>query len=114
MAYTLPVTFGLNVSVAYTDQWGNPAAVDGAVGWTSSDEAVATVQPTCDDGMEALIQAGTKVGQAQITATADADLGAGVRALTTLMDVQVIAGEAVAGVITPSGDPIPPQVNPLR
>jgi hypothetical protein len=39
----------------------------------------------------------------QITATADADLGAGVRNLVTVCDITIVAGEAVAGTIAPIG-----------
>jgi hypothetical protein len=42
---------------------------------------------------EAIVRPGTKVGQAQITATADADPGTGTRELVTLMDV--VDGEAL-------------------
>jgi hypothetical protein len=42
-----------------------------------------------------------------MTAYADADLGERVRELATTMDVTVMAGEAVAGTITPVGEPEP-------
>ena len=48
-----------------------------------------------------------ELGQVQITATADADLGEGTRELVTLMDVTIVAGEAVAGVIQPLGEATP-------
>jgi len=108
MAYTLMVDYGLNVTVAYTDKYGNPAQVDGDVVWASSDDNIATVEADGTNSLNATVKAQTKTGQAQITATADADLGEGVRNLVTLMDVTVVAGEAVAGTISPSGDPIPP------
>jgi hypothetical protein len=47
------------------------------------------------------------VGQAQVTATCDADLGDGVRELITLCDIEVVGGEAVAGTIQPVGEPDP-------
>jgi hypothetical protein len=108
MSYTLMVDYSVKVTVAYTDQYGNPARVDGDVVWSSSDDTIAIVFTDSTDSMNAIVQAQTKTGQAQITATADADLGDGVRNLVTLMDVTIVAGEAVAGTITPSGDPIPP------
>jgi len=103
MAYTLPSGMKVNVKVAYQDAAGNPAAVDGDVTWASSDDATATVLVDGADSMAAVVSATGPVGQAQITATADADLGAGVRELITIMDVSVVAGEAVAGVISPVG-----------
>ena len=54
-----------------------------------------------------------ETGTAQITATADADLGEGVRELITLLDVNVVAGEAVAGTISVVGSAQPP-IEPRR
>jgi hypothetical protein len=108
MAYTLMVDYSVKVTVAYVDSYGNPARVDGDVAWASSDDTIAVVFTDSTNSLNAIVQAQTKTGQAQVTATADADLGEGVRSLVTLMDVTVVAGEAVAGTITPQGDPIPP------
>jgi hypothetical protein len=47
------------------------------------------------------------VGQAQVTAIADADLGDGTRELVCSAEVEVIGGEAVGGSITPVGEPSP-------
>jgi len=113
MAYTLPVDNGIKVKVSYVDNHGNPAVVDGDVTWASSDEQIARVAADTADSMSAIVEAQSKVGQCQITATADADLGAGVRELVTLMDLTVVAGEAVAGSIEPVGNPIPPSVQPI-
>jgi hypothetical protein len=84
------------------------------VSWASSDETIARVVVDAGDTTGASVEAQGKIGQAQITATADADLGTGVRELVTLMDLTVVAGEAVAGTIEPVGAPIPPQVTPTR
>jgi len=108
MAYTLPVDYGVKVQVAYVDGHGNPAMVDGPVQWASSDTTIAEVLADTGDSQNALVQAKGVVGQVQISVTADADLGVGVRNIVTLMDVSVIAGEAVAGTISPVGDAIPP------
>lgn len=107
MAYNLPVGRQVNVQVAYVDQAGNAAEIDGDVTWTSSDDTIALVHsmgPT-----QAVVMAGSVLGQAQITAEADADVGDGVKSLMTPFDVTVVAGEAVAGVISPVGEsePIP-------
>jgi hypothetical protein len=113
MAYTLPSAMQIEVGVQYTDAAGNPATVDDAVVWNSSDETILTVSVVAGppagypNGGVCVVQAVGPIGQAQITATADADLGAGTKNITTLLDVQVIAGEAVAGVIAPIGDPSP-------
>jgi hypothetical protein len=103
MAYTLPVGNFVVLQVSYVDAGGNPAVVDGAVLWASSDPNMLPVVVDATDSSLCTINAPLGIGQAQVTATADADLGAGVRNLVTLLDVTVIAGEAVAGVIAPTG-----------
>lgn len=105
--YTLSVDNEVKMQVSYVDAKGNPAAVDGDVDWASSDETIATVEPDPDDDTVVTVTPVGKTGQVQVTATADADLGAGVKTLTTIADIQIVAGEAVAGTISPVGDPIP-------
>ena len=105
--YTMPVDKMVKMQVSYVDAHGNPAVVDGPVTWSSSDETIikAAVDPS-DSSIVTVIPVGA-VGQAQILATADADLGAGVRSLVTTADIQIVAGEAVAGVIKPLGEATP-------
>lgn len=100
MAYSLPDGDSLNVRVDWVDKERNPATVDGAVVWDSSSDMIATVTVDMNDSNLATIQA-IALGTAQINATADADLGEGIRSLVATLDVQVIAGEAVAGTISP-------------
>jgi hypothetical protein len=109
MAVTLPVGNMINVQVEYTDTAGNPATVDGDVSWASSNDTIATVAADGTDSTKCKVSATGLVGDAQITATADADLGSGTRELVTFLDVHVIAGEAVAGTINVVGavEPIP-------
>jgi hypothetical protein len=47
------------------------------------------------------------IGDVQVTATADADLGDGIREIITLLDLNVVSGEAVAGTINVIGTPEP-------
>lgn len=101
MAYTLASGTQIHLKVSYVDAAGNPAAVDGAVRWDSSNPTIAAV--TAESDTTALVKAVGPTGQAQITATADADLGAGTTELVTPMDMTVAAGEAVAGTIEPVG-----------
>jgi Bacterial Ig-like domain (group 2) len=103
MSYKLPIDKQVNVEVVYVDAKGNTAVVDGEVAWASSNEAIATVEPNPDETSMAIVRS-VDLGQAQITATADADLGEGVRTLITTMDVETVAGDAVAGTISPVGD----------
>lgn len=106
MAYTLPADKEVQVQVSYVDANGNPATVDGDVEWSSSDDSIAIVTVDPDDSSIATVVPGQDIGQVQIVASADADLGAGVRELLTTMDVTIVGGEAVAGTITPLGEPI--------
>jgi hypothetical protein len=107
MAYKLPDDKQAKVQVAYVDAKGHAASVDGDVTWSSSNEGVALVQVDPADSTIATVVPGDQLGQVQVTATADADLGAGVTELVTLMDVEVIGGQAVAGTITPVGEATP-------
>jgi len=108
MAYTLPDGNQVRVKISYVDNQGNPAKVDGDVSWESSDTTIATVNADVDT-KNAVVSATGTIGQMQIVARADADLGEGIRELITTMDVEVVAGEAVAGTIEPVGasEPIP-------
>jgi hypothetical protein len=104
--YTLPVDHTVQMKVAYVDAKGNPATIDGDVSWASSDEAIATVSVDSADSSIVRVTPAA-VGQVQITAACDADLGAGVRELITIADISIVAGEAVAGTISPVGEPEP-------
>ena len=107
MAYTLPDGMQVAVAVSYVDADGNPATVDGPAVWASADANIATVVAGGDyDAVIAATKGGT-LGTTQITATADADMGSGIRSVITTLDVTVVAGEAVAGTIAPSGPAVP-------
>ena len=82
------------LSVSFTTAAGNPAIVDGAPVWTSSDENIVTVQPA-EDGLSAVALTVGPLGVAQVSVTADADLGEGTRTITGLLDIEVRAAEAV-------------------
>ena len=113
--YTLPADKQVRLQIAYVDANNNTAHVDGAVSWESSDDEIASVEPlvptqvdpNTPEGGVVMLVPGAKVGTCQITARADADLGDGVRELVTLLDVEVVGGEAVAGTITPVGEATP-------
>lgn len=66
------------------DSRGRDATVDGAPTWQSSDDTVLSVVPAAD-GMSAVISTGAP-GSARVTATADADLGAGIAPITIVFD----------------------------
>ena len=105
--YTLPVDHLVSMQVSYVDAGGNPARVDGAVTWASSDAAVVTVEVDANDSTMCTVTPAGALGQVQVTASADADLGAGVRTLITTCDIEIVAGEAVSGSIQPTGSPQP-------
>jgi hypothetical protein len=104
---TLPIVYKIGLQVAYVDAGGNPAVVDGDVAWSSSDPTILVITVDPSDSTTCVITSTDNIGQVQVTAIADADLGSGVRQLTTLCDVTVVAGEAVAGTISPVGDAVP-------
>jgi hypothetical protein len=112
MAYTLAADKKVELQISYVDANGNPAVVDGAVTWESSNPDIATIEPSATPpgpGVAAVVwlTPGTDVGNVQVAARADADLGSGVREIVTPLDVTVVGGEAVAGTITPVGEPVP-------
>lgn len=114
MAYNLPDGNLVVVAVGYVDAQGDEAEVDGDVAWASSEDAIATATVDPDDSAICTISS-VSLGTAQISATADADLGDGTRSLVCTLDVTVVAGEAVAGTIFPISDsePIAPHPEPV-
>lgn len=82
---------------------GNPATPDGVPVWEVSDANVLEIQPAAD-GLSATVVAKGPVGNAQVTVKVDADLGAGVREITGILDVEVLAGEATV-VLVAAGVP---------
>jgi hypothetical protein len=95
-----------SLSISAVDRKGRPAQVDSIV-FTSSDPNVATVEQDTADPSKALLKA-VDAGTAQINVTADADLGDGVSELSGVLDVTVVAGQAVAlsiGTGTPEEQP---------
>ena len=74
--------------------------------WTSSSETVATVTPNGTDNLSAEVVPGSTLGTCQINVTADADLGSGVKTISGVLDVQVVAGQAVGFEIT-TAPPVP-------
>jgi len=97
MALILTDEQKVQLSIQPVTAAGNPARVDGAPTWLVSDDTILSLL-VAEDGLSAsawAIATGT-LGSSQVSVTADADLGAGVRPLSAVLDVQVIAAEAVA------------------
>lgn len=93
MALVLTDEQKVALSVEAKTAAGNPASVEGAPVWTVSDPGIITlvVDPA---GFSAVAVTAGPLGPCQITVTADADLGAGVRTITGILDIEVMAAEA--------------------
>jgi len=76
------------------DKDGNPAPVDGVPTWTLSTPDFATLTDIAPDGLSATLK-GIKPGSFQVNMNGDADLGAGVKPITSMLDVELLPGEAV-------------------
>lgn len=87
------------VTCTWVDDTGTAVPVDGPTNWASTNPAVLTCVVSTGNPLVANCEAMTP-GSAQIQATADADLGGGVRTVTSTIDVNVIQGEAVGGKMT--------------
>jgi hypothetical protein len=93
----------VNLTVEALNAAGNPAPVDGAPVWSTSDPNIVSLV-IAPDGFSAVAHS-VSLGVATITVTADADLTAGVRAISTAMVIQVVPAEAVSLVLT-AGTPV--------
>lgn len=102
---TLPDDKSIHGALQYVDAKGFPAQVDGVPSWTL-DPADALTMTVAADGMSAdfSVNTGAPGTSVQGTINADADLGSGVVPLVTLFSIDIVAGQAVAGVVS-FGDP---------
>lgn len=109
MSNTMQAGSYATLSIAWTDSHGNPATVDGPTKWAGSDDSIATVEVATGNPLIANVHSLGPIGPVQIQATADADLGQGVKSITATCDISVIAGEASGGEITfnQSGSQVP-------
>ena len=90
------------LSIQPVDKKGKPALVEGVPVWMSSDVAIVDVQPL-PDGLSAFAVA-QDLGHAQISVMADADLGEGTTLITGVLEIDVVAGQAV-GLTINAGEP---------
>jgi hypothetical protein len=98
MALTLTSVQQAALSISAVDAKGNLAPVENVV-FQGSDPNIIVVRADPADQTKATVLART-VGTAQVTVTADADIGEGEKELMGLLDVEVVAAEAVALSIT--------------
>jgi len=102
MSLVLANDHKVTASIMPVDSKGNPAAIDGLASWTSSATDIVTVQNVSADSLSAEVVPGSALGTAQINVTADADLGSGITTINGILDVQVVAGQAVGFTISTS------------
>lgn len=97
MAFILADDEKVSASATFVDAAGNVAPVQGAPVWASSDESIVTVTDN-GDGTVTITSVGP-LGTAQVSVTADADLGDGVTNIVGTADIEVVASQAVAASI---------------
>jgi hypothetical protein len=100
MSTTMQAFSLASVSVEWKDATGSPAHVDGPTTWQSSDPSVVKATVSAGNPQICNLESFAKIGDVSIQATADADLGQGVRTVTALLAITVIGGEATGGDIT--------------
>lgn len=94
MALVLTDVQQVKLSIAPVNAAGNPAPVE-SVSWAVSDETVAAIV-VAEDLMSADLVTTGKLGTLQVVVKADAVIGDGVEELTGLLDVEVVASQAVS------------------
>ena len=95
MLITLTDTQYVEVSFQPVDARGNPARVEGVPEWQVSDPFLLALN-IAEDGLSAELLAMGPLGNGQMAITVDADLGAGVRSITGVLDVTITSGAATS------------------
>ena len=85
----------VSLSISPVTAAGNKANLDGPAIWSSSNPDIVSISASAD-GLSAVATAVGPIGNSQISVSADADLGAGVRTIAAILDVTVVAAEAVS------------------
>jgi hypothetical protein len=88
----------VTLRVKFVTGEGNPAKVDGTPAWDTSNEDLFELDPS-DDGMTCVLTATGPLGVGQVSVSADADLGTGTKDIIGTLEVEVVAGEAIAAVL---------------
>ncbi len=104
MAFNLSTVQKVPLTCAFVDASGAPAVVDGIPTWSSSDPAICEIINVSADGLSCEASS-VAIGTAQVSVSADADMGAGVRAVVGVLDIEVLAAEAVSAAIS-AGAPV--------
>lgn len=74
---------------------GNPAEIDGTPAWVVSDDTLGSLTVD-EDGLGAEFVTSGLLGTCQVSVTADADLGDGMREISGVLDIEIHASEAVS------------------
>ena len=86
MSSTLQAGKVATAAVSWVDQAGNPAKVDGQTTWASSDPTLVTVTVATGNSLIANLKSVGPIGDVSIQATADADMGEGVKTITAVLE----------------------------
>lgn len=115
MAFVLKDGQQVPLALKVLDAEGNPATVEGAPSWQSSDTSLVTVTPDAADPARAVASTvpGPGVGTATVSATVDADLGEGVMPIGASLDIDVVAADAAVVNLEP-GTPEPRAEAPVE
>ncbi|MEI7591530.1 MAG: hypothetical protein WCJ49_09535 [Deltaproteobacteria bacterium] len=104
MTFLLTDVQKVALAITPVDGAGNPAPVEGVI-WSSTNPDVLAVV-AAEDGLSAVATAVGPLGTAQVSVVADAQIGEGVVELTGVLDVQVVASQAVSlGVVAGIPEP---------
>jgi hypothetical protein len=88
------------ISVRFLDRRRNPAKVDGVPEWLTDNSEVLSLEPS-GDGLSCVVRAMGPLGTANVTLSADADLGDGSTPVIGTIEVEVTAGAATVVELTP-------------
>lgn len=94
------VTESKKFAIKPVDAKGNLAQIDGAPLWAVSDAALATLV-VAEDGLSCELTPVGPLGSLLLQVKADADLGEGVKEIFGELQIDLVAGEAVAVEIAP-------------
>jgi len=97
---TMQVNTYATLSVEWKDKGGNPAKVDGATVWTSTNPDILAATVATGNSLICNVYAPGEIGKATVEASADADMGEGVKKVSKTIEIEVTTGEAVEGEIT--------------
>lgn len=99
MAFVLRDDQRVTVSITPVDARGNAAQLGSVPAWVDG-TGQTDLEPSAD-GLSCIITPKGVLGTTQISVSADADLGDGVVTITGVLDLEVIAGQAVGFAINP-------------